>query len=243
MDTKECAKCKSILPANNTYFANNKNNKDGLAEKCKQCTKEYNIKRYINKKDKIKVQNRDYYENNKDKVKKLFEKNSREYYAKHKERYKKRNDKYRAEHEEYYREYFRTYHIFHPDKRIEHETRRRERMDKLPFTLTGEQWIYIKACFDNSCAYCGKTEEDELKECNRQLSQDHFISVVDGGGYTLENMIPACTQCNCSKHDKDFFEWYPNYKYYDKERELHILEHLEYIEDDWEDYLDYKSGT
>ena len=43
--------------------------------------------------------------------------------------------------------------------------------------------------------------------------------------------------------DKDFFEWYPNYKYYDKERELHILEHLEFIEDDWEDYLEYKSGT
>jgi len=243
LKTKECNKCKQEVIATSEYFDRDKNCKDGLSRTCKQCMKEYNIKRYQEKKDKIKIQNRTYYENNKEHYKELFEKNSREYYQAHKERYKNRNDKYRVENIEYYRDYFRTYFIDNPDKKIELQTRRRERMDKLPFTLTGEQWRYIKSCFNNCCAYCGKTEEDELKENNRQLAQDHFISVVNGGGYILENMIPACTTCNSSKHDKDFFDWYPNYKYYDKERELQVLDHLEYIEDDWEDYLDYKSGT
>ena len=66
IETKECAKCKSILPATTVYFARNKNNKDGFSEKCKKCMKEYNIKRYINQKDKLKQQTRTYYENNKE---------------------------------------------------------------------------------------------------------------------------------------------------------------------------------
>lgn len=243
METKKCYRCKNKILATPEYFDRDKNSKDGLSGACKQCTKEYNAKRYQEKKDKIKVMNREYYDNNKEKYKELFEKNSREYYQTHKERYKNRNDKYRVDNIEYYRDYFRTYFIDNPDKKVELETRRKERMDKLPFTLTGEQWRYIKSSFNNCCAYCRKTEEDELKENNRQLSQDHFISVVNYGGYTLENMIPACTTCNCSKHDKDFFDWYPQYKHYDKDRELQILDHLEYIEDDWEDYLEYKSNT
>jgi len=243
LDTRKCIKCKYKLPRTNTYFAKDKSYKDGLSGVCKQCMKEYNIKRYINQKDKLKLQTRTYYENNKEHYKELFEKNSREYYQAHKERYKENHDKYRSENIEYYREYFKTYFVDNPEKRIEREARRKERMDKLPYTLTGEEWSYIKSCFNNCCAYCGKIEEDELKENNKHLAQDHFISVVNGGGYSLENIIPSCITCNSSKHDKDFFEWYPNYKYYDKERELCILDHLEYIEDDWEDYLDYKSGT
>ena len=243
IETKECNKCKTILPSTPEYFDRDKNCKDGLSRTCKQCMKEYNIKRYIKQKDKLKVQTRTYYENNKEKVKKLFEKNSREYYAKHKERYKKNHDKYREEHKEYYSEYAKIYCKENREKLIEIAQRRRARMSNLEATLTVEQWEYIKMIFNNCCAYCGKTEEEQLKENGKKLEQEHFIPVVNGGDYTIYNIIPACRSCNASKHDADFFDWYPNYKYYNENRQAFILDHLEYIEDDWEDYLEYKSGT
>ena len=178
IETKECNKCKTILPATPECFDRNKNDKSGLTGTCKQCMKEYNIKRYIKQKDKLKIQTRTYYENNKDKVKKLFEKNSREYYAQHKERYKKRNDKYRVEHEEYFREYHKVYAKENREKYRIIAQRRQARMNELEATLTEEQWEYIKAIFNNCCAYCGKTEEDQLKEYGRRLEQEHFIPVV-----------------------------------------------------------------
>jgi hypothetical protein len=195
--------------------------------------KEYNAKRYQEKKDELKVQTREYYDNNKDKVKKLFEKNSREYYAKHKERYKKRNDKYRIEHEEYYREYHKVYAKENKDKLVEIGQRRRARMNDLEATLTTEQWEYTKAIFNNCCAYCGKSEEEQLKENGKRLEQEHFIPVVKGGDYAIYNIIPACRTCNATKHDADFIDWYSKQKFYNEYREEFILDYLENIEDEW----------
>ena len=60
------------------------------------------------------------------------------------------------------------------------------------------------------------------------LEQEHFIPLSKGGGYSMGNIIPACRACNASKSDKDFFEWYPEYKYYSEERENKILDFLGY---------------
>lgn len=240
MDTKECRKCKTILPSTPEYFDRDKKYKDGLSPTCKQCMKEYNIKRYIKQKDKLKIQTRTYYENNKEKVKKLFEKNSREYYAKHKERYKKRNDKYRAEHEEYYREYHKVYCKENREKYRIIGQRRQARMNDLEATLTEEQWEYTKAIFNSCCAYCGKSEEDHLKEYGRRLEQEHFIPVVKGGDYAIYNIVPACRRCNATKHDANFIEWYSKQEFYDKNREEFILDYLDNIEYEWE-YMQNKN--
>jgi 5-methylcytosine-specific restriction endonuclease McrA len=66
--------------------------------------------------------------------------------------------------------------------------------------LTQEQWEKILLDFSNECAYCGDT---------RDLEQDHIIPVSRGGGYTKENIIPACRSCNASKGDKLIIEWLP----------------------------------
>lgn len=58
------------------------------------------------------------------------------------------------------------------------------------------------------------------------LTQDHFLPLSKGGEYTVNNIIPACKNCNCSKQDKDFSEWYSKQEFYRKERELKILEHV-----------------
>lgn len=69
--------------------------------------------------------------------------------------------------------------------------RRRARSRALPHTLTVEQWKAIVAAYKGRCAYCGvKTE---------RLTQDHVIPVVKGGGYTADNIVPACLTCNDKK--------------------------------------------
>jgi len=67
---------------------------------------------------------------------------------------------------------------------------RRARLRGLPSTLTAEQWEAIKAIYHYRCAYCGK---------KKPLTQDHIIPAAHGGGYTIQNIIPACQSCNSQK--------------------------------------------
>ena len=97
--------------------------------------------------------------------------------------------------------------------------RREARKRSLECNLTAKQWLDIKLQFDNKCAYCGK----ELP-----LAQEHFLALSKSGEYTVNNIICACKTCNSSKSNKDFFTWYPKYKYYSKKRERFILKFLNY---------------
>lgn len=81
------------------------------------------------------------------------------------------------------------------------------------------QWVKTKKVFNNKCAYCG---------VEHTLSQDHFIPLCEGGGYTRNNIIPVCHMCNSSKRNLDFFEWYPQQEFYSKDREEKILNYLNY---------------
>ena len=103
---------------------------------------------------------------------------------------------------------------------------RRAKKHKLPHAFTTQKWEKTKQIFNNSCAYCGMTGEEHRQEYNERLHQDHFIPLSKGGGYTKENIIPACRSCNASKKDTDFEEWYPQQEYYSEERELKILNYL-----------------
>ena len=94
--------------------------------------------------------------------------------------------------------------------------RRRAKMRGLLATFTLTQWREVKCYFHNQCAYCG----DSLP-----LTQDHFIPVRAGGCYILGNILPACKGCNSSKRATLFAEWYPHFRYYDKQRERFILEY------------------
>jgi len=97
--------------------------------------------------------------------------------------------------------------------------RRRSRKEQLLNTFTIQQWEATKLYFNNSCAYCGK---------DLPLEQEHFIALTKGGEYTTNNIIACCRSCNSSKSNKDFFSWYPKYKYYNKKRETKILKYLSY---------------
>ncbi len=77
---------------------------------------------------------------------------------------------------------------------------RNHKKRSLAFIWTEQNWIDCKAFFENKCAYCLSEET---------LTQDHFIPLNDENcsGTVVENMVPACSKCNCKKHAKNPFEW------------------------------------
>lgn len=120
--------------------------------------------------------------------------------------------------------------------RSKHMSRKKRRTTNkgLPATLTAAQWETIKTAFNEKCAYCGKV---------RELEQDHFVALSNGGEYTHNNIVPACKSCNSSKGNKDFFEWYPKQKFYSKRREQKILRFLNYKNGRQQLALIIKEGT
>ena len=73
----------------------------------------------------------------------------------------------------------------------------RARKKKLPATLTEQEWQDILKRYEYTCAYC-PTKQSEI---DYPLHQEHVIPVSRGGGYTRENIVPACKKCNYRKHD------------------------------------------
>lgn len=225
METKICSKCGKELPATTEYFHKNKFGKYGLQSVCKKCKYEVN-------KEKSAEYFKKYYDENKQELlnyqKKFREENEnqvketqKQYYKKNKEKVKEKSKKYKSQNHEsvlkYQKSYNKKYNRENKEMCNIQTQRRITRKKSLPSTLTFEQWENTKNYFGNKCAYCGK----EL-----HLTQEHFIPVSKGGGYTADNIIPSCQSCNSSKYNKDFFEWYPKYRYYSKKRERFILEFL-----------------
>ena len=224
MQYKTCTKCGNELPATAEYFHRDKNRKDGLYPQCKECQSINSAKHYANKKDYYQELRAEYRKNNKEKES-----------ERHKKYYQENKDKLLAKGKEYQKKYYKPYYEnnkqkkyysnkawreVNKDKITGYEQKRVALKNQLPATLTTKQWVESKEYFNHQCAYCGKT----LKN----LTQDHFIALNNGGEYTHNNIVPACLSCNCSKQDKDFFEWYPQQEFYSKEREQKILDFLGY---------------
>lgn len=75
------------------------------------------------------------------------------------------------------------------------KARYKARKAQLPATLTPQDWEYIKDGFAHRCVYCNRQMQ--------RLTQDHIIPVSRGGGYTPDNIVPACASCNSRKHCRD----------------------------------------
>lgn len=202
---KICADCERELLATKDNFTGNRTLKDGLNSYCKMCK---------HKRDAI------YRKNNREKIiesELARQRRNKEHVAKTKRKYRKRN-------KDKIKEYFREYAKANADKFVKYTQKRNALKKQLPSTLSNGQWEEIKEYFHHKCAYCNS---------KRKITQDHFVPLSKGGEYTHNNIIPACTSCNSSKHNKSFFEWYPNYEHYSKQRENKILNFLGY----------YKSNT
>lgn len=69
------------------------------------------------------------------------------------------------------------------------QLQRARRLD-LPATLTPREWLDTLEYFGWRCAYCLRSDFACL---------DHYVPVVQGGGTTQANCVPACMSCNSAK--------------------------------------------
>lgn len=67
---------------------------------------------------------------------------------------------------------------------------------------------------ESKCMYCDMTEEYSLYYYGEKLHKDH---AYNNGSNGIDNCILACKGCNCSKHTKDWDEWFtPENPIYDE---------------------------
>lgn len=225
MLTQVCSKCGMELPLTKEYFRPRKDRKSGFRAECKECEKSYNKQDRPNyyfshlSKDKMEVKgslklhsknrfNRSEYmkayiksENGKARFESY---KNREWF---KESKKRRDKKYKNSEKGH-------------EKVLISNAKRKNQKIGVDANFSIKDWEFCKTFFNNKCAYCGINDIEH---------QDHFKALSRGGGYTKDNIIPACTSCNCSKNNKDFFEWYQTKAWYSKDREQKILSYLESI--------------
>jgi len=222
-----CNKCKVDKPKED--FHKSKASKRGIAWSCKDCMKIYRREHYLRNKEKVAEQTKRYNEenaelvkqrrqtyrdNNKEKMseywhdnketlqeyhKNYYETNKerikirdREYYEKNKERYRKQARERRNNNYEEYLAKEKIWRDANLDKRLANNEKRRTMAKNLPSTLTLEEWQETLETFNHKCVYCGEDWEH----------RDHFIPLSKGGGWTKENIVPACQVCNNRKKAK-----------------------------------------
>ncbi len=105
--------------------------------------------------------------------------------------------------------------------------KRRAKKKKLRNDLTQEEWQETLKFFDNSCVYCGISEEEHIKQFGHVLHQDHVIPLSKDGEYTKNNIIPACRSCNYSKCDSSLMEFYNQKEDFSSDKLNNILLFLE----------------
>ena len=213
MDMKRCSKCGETLTLE--MFYKSSKGKYGRASKCKECALEYDKQYQEENKERLIMSRASRYNENKESIKEYHKK----HYQDNKEAANIRKKIYRSNNSEAQNEYERKYRIVHREQIKISEKKRDAKARELPHTLTIDQWEKAKQYFSNCCAYCGK----ELP-----LFQEHFVALSKGGEYSHDNIIPACMSCNCSKNNRDFFEWYPDHSSYDKDRKQLLLNFLNY---------------
>ena len=85
-----------------------------------------------------------------------------------------------------------------PATRARYAKRRRRRVALADNDLTSAQWDALVAAW-GGCAYC--------RAGTTVLRRDCVLAISRGGRYTLENVVPACTSCNASKHNDEVTGW------------------------------------
>lgn len=213
MDTKRCSKCNEELDI--SCFTIKNDAKDGLQGHCKECRKQRGEQyRKENKEHIVELAKQHYQANKTQKA---------EYQRKYRDANPSKNAEYQRKYYESNKprcaERLRQWQLNNPDKvRQSNQKRRSIKLDILA-TFTIKEWERVRGHFGNRCAYCGK---------KKPLTQDHFYPLSKDGEYAKENIVPACTSCNCSKSNKLFSDWYQTFKYYNVQRERKILSYLRY---------------
>lgn len=222
--TKVCKKCNVNKELNDANFPVRKSSKDGYRNECKVCMSEYGKKYYQSNRETIIKHNSEYRKNNWE----AFTENRIAYELKNEDRLREwREDYYKKnkveilrkskldaqKNKEKYASYYLNWARNNVDKTKAKRHKRDARLRNLPYTLTLSEWQENLDFFNGVCAYCGSAEN---------IEKEHFIPLNKGGGYTKQNIIPACSSCNSSKQDSEFLEWYKRQEHFDLDKVVKI---------------------
>jgi len=217
-EMKRCTKCGEDKLATSEYFHKRKDSKDGLRNDCKICWAERTDRYYQEHKESIAKYKENYHKVNREsiaKYHKLYRKEHLTDIAKKSKQYYETNKESTLEHIKLYKRENKD-----AVNRLKH--RREARKRKLPHTLTSLQWENIKLNFGNTCAYCGES---------KKLTIEHFIPLSKMGELTVDNVLPICLSCNCSRGNRDFKTWFRKQPFYSPTREEKIYKYLGYSKD------------
>jgi hypothetical protein len=80
----------------------------------------------------------------------------------------------------------------------------------------------IKEKWNNQCAYCGNEEN---------LTLDHITPRSKGGSDRATNVLCACNECNHSKGQQIWYDWYMKQPFFTTEKLSAIIEWQKQIND------------
>ena len=180
---------------------NYQDNRERKLEYQRQYNQEHN--------EEINEQHRQYYQDNREKIIEYVH----QYGQNNKGKVQEFHKRYREEHKEEIREYLHQYHQDNKEKLLEwsrryrqehpevhRQSNRRRRALKVDSDghFTNEEFRLLCETFENKCIYCGQ----ELP-----LVADHMTPLSRGGSDGIDNIVPACANCNNKKHTMTFDEY------------------------------------
>jgi len=259
---KQCNECKSILIANTSNFHKAKTGKYGLAAICKNCKNNKVKQNRLNNLEKRRSYDKEYYKRNKkqknENWKEWYQNNKEarkeyriKYYNENKEKIKEKAlNKYYENREEILfkqkeqyklniskiKKQKKIWRINNPEKTFNQDVKNRLKRKNIINNykeITTEQWLEMMNFFNWSCAYSGITFSSHNK--NEDRTTDHIIPLNNNGPHVIWNCVPALTQYNSSKQDKDMLEWYKQQEFFSEEKLNKIYEWQKYAYEKWGD--------
>jgi hypothetical protein len=183
-ETKVCSICSEEKKINEYYSQKQKraNGTEVISYHpyCKECAKVKARKRHHENKEDANRRSREWYRNHREEVLNYMPK-----YLKQ-PKYKQKQKEWRQDNPDRVREY-------------------NEKYSNKKHNITNKQWESCKEYFNDSCGYCGISEDEARVKYNQRLHKEHAIHNGEGD---LSNCIPSCKGCNSSKHKEDYTDWY-----------------------------------
>jgi HNH endonuclease len=206
VEHKLCNDCGKWYPLNSENFYQIKNKNDGYHNYCKSC---------------YKLRVNDWQKDNKDKMRGYFIKcDSTERRKKIKSEHNKKQASKRK---------FKEWVNNNPEKIKSYQINRKSHKTH---EINKEEWQACKEYFNNSCAYCGISEEKAKELQGNNLHKEH---VLNYGANDLSNCVPACKECNSNKWLHEFEAWYTvSNERYSKERYEKIIS---WLQSDYKQYI------
>jgi hypothetical protein len=137
--------------------------------------------------------------------------------------------KYRERHPEKVKEIARRHRLLNPSKAqarcrracaLRRAAKRRALLPATPPAIEARFNIWNKRC-----AFCGVKANHPRNLGHRRLTEDHVLPLSMRGLDEVDNIMPACSTCNSSKHNRSVESWYRNQPFFTDARWRKIQRH------------------